>query len=106
MAVADTDTAAALEKPKQLKILLVEDNLVCQTLQHLSCPIIVAMNKIDLVPDKDKLLEFMQFVNQHLPSAQIIPLSVRKRIQIEAIEQLAKNYLPESPFYFPEHRCP
>ncbi len=79
-----------------------EDSFICKTIQDATCPIIIALNKIDLVREKDKLLAFMQHVAQELPQAQIVPMSVRKRLQVDEIEKCCNSYLPESPFYFPE----
>lgn len=79
-----------------------EDDHICKTLQNAQCPIIVALNKIDLVPDKEALLSFIEKIAQLLPTARIIPLSVKKRVQIDELENLCQRYLPPSPFYFPE----
>lgn len=79
-----------------------EDEYVCQLLQKLDCPIIIAINKIDLVPDKALLLAFMQKISAFLPKAEIVPLSVRKRMNVDEIEKLITGLLPESVFYFPE----
>lgn len=79
-----------------------EDQHVCEILQKLSCPIIVALNKVDLVAEKERILPFVQQLSGMLPQAQIVPISVKKHIQLEKIESLCKSFLPESVFYFPE----
>ncbi|MBN9287094.1 MAG: GTPase Era [Gammaproteobacteria bacterium 39-13] len=79
-----------------------EDEHICKTLKNTQCPLIVALNKIDLVPDKGALLSFIEKISQLLPTAQIMPLSVKKQIQVNELENLCRSYLPASPFYFPE----
>lgn len=79
-----------------------EDEHISKTLQNAQCPVIIALNKIDLVSDKETLLAFIQKISQILPKAQIMPISVRKRIQVAELEKLCRGYLPQSVFYFPE----
>lgn len=81
-----------------------EDNLVCQMLKNETCPIIVALNKVDLVPNKQELLFFIQKLNDYLPQAQIVPISAKKGIQLDIIEQSVTNLLPLSSFYFPREQ--
>jgi GTP-binding protein Era len=79
-----------------------EDSYICKMLVNSPCPVILALNKIDLVREKAQLLAFIEKVSKELPQAQIVPLSVRKRQQVDEIEKLCLKYLPLSPFYFPE----
>ena len=78
-----------------------EDEAVCRLLQTVSAPCIVAVNKIDRVQDKSDLLAFMQMISTELPQAQIIPISAKKRIQIDVLEARIQTYLPPSEFYYP-----
>jgi GTP-binding protein Era len=79
-----------------------EDEYVCKVLQNIECPIIIALNKIDLVPRKEELLLFIQKLSALLPHAEIVPISARKRQQIDRIAELSLSHIPPSPFYFPE----
>lgn len=78
-----------------------EDAAVCQLLQTVSAPCIIALNKIDRVMDKTALLGFMEMLAERLPSATIIPISAKKRDYIDVLETRIQSYLPESPFYYP-----
>lgn len=79
-----------------------EDEHIVKTIQNATCPVIMALNKIDLIQDKEQLLAFMQKMAQILPQAQIMPISARKRIQVSNLEKLCNDYIPLSVFYFPE----
>lgn len=78
-----------------------EDAAVCHQFKDLAQPLIVAVNKVDLVPDKTQLLAYMQMVSEKLPKAKIIPISAKKRDQISTLETTLQSYLPNSPFYYP-----
>ncbi|MGD9591997.1 MAG: GTPase Era [Candidatus Berkiella sp.] len=79
-----------------------EDEHICKSIQNATCPVIIALNKIDLVSDKAQLLSFIEKVATNLPKAQIVPISVKKRIQVKELENLCSSYIPSSVFYFPE----
>lgn len=82
-----------------------EDELVCQRLATLSCPIIVAVNKIDLLEDKQRLLPFLHKIREKLPQADFVPVSAKKQIQLLALENVVTGKLPVSEFYFPHDQC-
>jgi GTPase len=73
-----------------------EDEHVRDIIQELSCPVVIALNKVDLVPEKERLLAFIGMLNEKCPKAVIIPLSAKKGSQIEALETELKSYLPPS----------
>lgn len=79
-----------------------EDDYVCQLVKKLDCPVIVVINKIDLINEKSELLPFVKQINEHLPQARVLPISIKKRIQVHELEDLINPHLPVSPFYFPE----
>lgn len=78
-----------------------EDNYVCENIAKRKAPILVAVNKVDLVKQKDELLPFFEMIAQKLPQAKIVPVSAKKMIQLDEIEKWIDEKLLESPFYFP-----
>lgn len=78
-----------------------EDNAVLQLIQGLTCPIILAINKIDLLEDKTKLLSYIENISRKIPRAEIVPLSALDQIQTHLISEKVGMHLPPSPFYFP-----
>jgi len=79
-----------------------EDEWVAKRLQKQQCPVIIAINKIDLVPEKTQLLTFLQKLSEWFPQSQLVPISVIKKMQVQTIENLVKPHLPISPFYYEE----
>lgn len=78
-----------------------EDSYVAQLLKKLSCPVIVVPNKIDLVTPKEKLLAWINEISTQFCATEIVPISVKKHLQLDYLDKLIENYLPPSPFYFP-----
>jgi GTP-binding protein Era len=64
--------------------------------------LVLALNKVDLIPQKEMLLEMMQKTNILFPGAEIVPISATKGEGTDELFQVVLNYLPEGPSYFPE----
>lgn len=65
-------------------------------------PVLLLLNKIDLLPQKEKLLPTIEEYRQRHDFKEIIPLSARKRQGLDLLlEKLVEN-LPEGQRYFPE----
>lgn len=79
-----------------------EDELVLEKLRQVSCPVILAINKIDRVADKKALLPYLQQVSRHMDFTQIIPLSAKQGSQVVELEQAVEALLPESRPFYPE----
>lgn len=79
-----------------------EDRMVLEHLKKVSVPVLLVINKCDLVSDKERLLPHIQKLSGELHFSEIIPVSVLQGHNMEAIEQCVENYLPEGPFLFPE----
>lgn len=102
-------TAGSSFKDVDVIVLLVEamkwtdeDELVIQRLQHVSSPVVLAVNKVDLIKKKDQLLPFIEKVKSKYNFKDIIPLSAVKGDNIEDFEKLVANYLPVSEAFYSE----
>lgn len=65
-------------------------------------PIVLAINKVDLMKDKNKLLEFISELDGIRRFATIIPTSVKKTNNLKPLMQALKSFLPEQDFIFNE----
>ena len=65
-------------------------------------PVLLAINKIDRLADKSKLLPFIAQIKDEFPFAEILPLSAMTGNGAEQLLKTASGYLPESPPYFAE----
>lgn len=81
-----------------------EDELVWQKLKQVEKPIIVVINKIDLLKDKTGLLPIINKLKDKLHFAHIIPVSALHAANVSALETEIANLLPEGPSFFPEEQ--
>ncbi len=79
-----------------------EDEAVAEKLQYVSSPIILAVNKVDQVEDKESLLPHLEALSQKLKVAEIIPLSALRNTNLDRLEQLIIERLPEGQHMYPE----
>jgi len=73
-----------------------------EPLQDTSLPFYVALNKIDLIPDKSNLLYIFKHVNSNFPRAEIIPISAQKGDGTDHLLQNLVHSLPPGEFLYPE----
>ena len=78
-----------------------EASLIKEVLGGVEAPVILVMNKIDLVP-KGELLERMSCYAETYPFKEIIPISAITGDGVEQLVQLVHGMLPEGPCYFPD----
>ena len=102
-------TAAAALKDVDVVIFVVErtrwseeDQMVLERIQYVQGPVIVAINKTDRIEDKSELMPHLEWLQQQLPNAIIVPISAQHGHNLEALEQQVANHLPESEHFFPE----
>jgi GTP-binding protein Era len=79
-----------------------EDEAVAEKLQHVKSPIILAVNKVDQIEDKESLLPHLEGLSQKLNVAEIIPLSALRNTNLDRLEQLVIERLPEGQHMYPE----
>jgi GTP-binding protein Era len=79
-----------------------DDDMVLSKFEHLKCPVILAINKIDNVEDKELLLPHLEALGKRYNFKHILPMSAKKGDNVEKIRQWSQEILPESEFYFPE----
>lgn len=79
-----------------------EDELVAKRLENLECPLILAINKVDKIEQKDTLLPHLQKLGERFPQAEIIPLSALRNTNLDRLEALIVERLPEGIHLYPE----
>ena len=79
-----------------------EDEAVAQRLEQLSNPIIIAVNKVDQIDDKESLLPHLQQLSQKLQGAEIVPVSALRNTNLDRLEQLIVGRLPIGIHMYPE----
>ncbi len=79
-----------------------DDDHVLSKLQHLRCPVVLVINKIDLLNDKEELLPHIQMVAQKMNFADVLPLSAEKGTNVDKIRTMARALLPVGEHHFPD----
>ncbi|ALN20105.1 GTPase Era [Ectopseudomonas mendocina] len=79
-----------------------EDQLVLEKVQHVKCPILLAVNKADRLEDKSELLPHLNWLAEQLPQAEIVPISALQGQNLDTLEKLVGEHLPESEHFYPE----
>lgn len=65
-------------------------------------PVVLVVNKLDLVADRSSLLPFLQTMAGQFKFAEIVPLSAEKPKDAERLPAILKPYLPEGEPWFAE----
>jgi len=81
-----------------------EDEFVLELLGNLQTPVILAINKIDKIRNKVKLLPFMEMVSKTGKFVDVIPMSASKRINMQELEQSVFSRLPRAAAEYPEEQ--
>lgn len=79
-----------------------EDEAVARQLDHVESPIILAVNKVDQIDDKETLLPHIQYLSEKLSPIDIVPLSALRNVNLDRLEKIIIKHLPEAAHLFPE----
>ena len=79
-----------------------EDDAVLKEVKKADAPVLVAVNKIDRLEDKQALLPYLQSLGERLNFLQVIPVSATRGQQVEDLEQALLGALPEGDNIFPD----
>ena len=79
-----------------------EDEDVLKRLRSCRAPVMALLNKVDLVQPKETLLEALASMSARHDFVEILPISARKRDNLDKLLELIPGFLPESPFLFPD----
>jgi GTP-binding protein Era len=61
---------------------------------------ILAINKIDLIKDKSKLLKIIEDYDSYKRFQHIVPISVKKKLSLIELQNLIRDFLPEQDFIY------
>jgi len=78
------------------------DEVIFKKLEQAGLPVILAVNKVDKVKDKDAILTFFDEAQHRFPFEHLIPISALKRTNLDQLESLIMTLLPTSDLIYPE----
>lgn len=77
------------------------DALVADLLKEVSATLILVINKLDLLKERANLLPYINNLKEKLPFAEIVPLSARRRKDVDLLESKIVAVLPSGEPLFP-----
>ncbi len=78
-----------------------EDESVAHQLSKLSIPVVLVINKLDLVNNKAALLPHITQITQTWAFDEVIPISAQAGKHVDVVENVLIKKMPESPLFFP-----
>jgi GTP-binding protein Era len=80
----------------------VEDRRALDVAIKTGTPVVLVLTKVDLLPDKGKLLPLIETYKRLHDFAEYVPVSATKRIGLDELRKVILDRLPEGPAYCPE----
>jgi GTPase len=79
-----------------------EDDMVLQAVSQQRAPVVLVVNKVDFLKEKEELLPYLQEVSSRFKFDQIVPISAKTGNNVERLEKLIESYIPENQHFYPE----
>ena len=77
------------------------DIRVLDLLKQIKAPVLLAINKIDLIKVKSEFLPHIKMLSSLFQFDEIVPISASTGYNLDSLTKLVSSLLPESPFLFP-----
>lgn len=78
------------------------EQYILERLQATERPVILAINKLDLLEDKEQLLPIITGYNGRYSFAATVPISAKEENNLDGLLAEIKKHLPKGPQYYPE----
>lgn len=79
-----------------------EDEAVARRLENSEIPVLIALNKVDQLDDKESILPQIEQLMERVGACEIVPISALRGNNLDALEREIVKRLPESDHFFPE----
>ncbi|MDG6896983.1 GTPase Era [Actinobacillus delphinicola] len=79
-----------------------DDEMVLNKLRQVKTPVVLAVNKIDNIKNKDELLPFLTEMSQKFPFKDIVPISAQRGKNIDVLEKIVRESLRKGIHHYPE----
>ncbi len=78
------------------------DDKIFKKLERAGLPVILAVNKVDTVKDKEAMMVFFAEAMQRYPFQEVMPISALKGVNLDTLEKVLFDLLPEGGLIYPE----
>ena len=79
-----------------------EDQAIIEKLKSVKCPVVLVINKTDMLADKKQLLPIIEKLSALHDFVDIIPVSALHGSNIETIEKKVSTFLPQNEHIYPD----
>ena len=79
-----------------------DDEMVLNKLRQAKAPVVLAINKIDNVKNKDELLPFINEITAKFDFKEIVPISAQRGNNVHNLQKIVRNSLKKGIHHFPE----
>lgn len=76
------------------------DEPALEVARQADCPVILAINKVDRLKVRDRLLPLIEAMQKRYTFAEIVPLSAQNGENVPVLENILLRLLPEHPAYY------
>jgi GTP-binding protein Era len=97
--ISDVDVVVFIVEPERWTE---DDELVLEHIKNTNKPVILFVNKIDQIKDKEKLLPFLEVLSAKHNFQHLIPGAALQGDQVNELKKLLISYMPEGDFVYPE----
>lgn len=79
-----------------------DDEMALHRVKNADVPVVLAINKVDTVADKENLLPLIDKLSKIITFKDIIPVSALRGTNLHILKQIIKDSLPEGDHLFPD----
>jgi len=79
-----------------------DDEMVLNKLRNAKAPVVLAINKVDNIKNKDDLLPFITDLGSKFDFAHIVPISAQRGNNVHQLEKIVRQSLRKGVHHFPE----
>ncbi|MFT4798202.1 MAG: GTP-binding protein Era [Candidatus Azotimanducaceae bacterium] len=79
-----------------------DDEIAAETVRRHKDHLIIAINKVDLVKDKQQLLPYLAQLQSKFPGAELVPIAAEQGENVDRLESLIESKLPSGDALFPD----
>ncbi|WP_440163271.1 GTPase Era [Actinobacillus pleuropneumoniae] len=79
-----------------------DDEMVLNKLRATKAPVVLAINKVDNIKEKDELLPHITELSQKFDFAEILPISAQRGKNVHILQKIVRKSLREGGHHFPE----
>jgi GTP-binding protein Era len=79
-----------------------DDEMVLTKLQKSNFPVVLCVNKVDVVQDRNEVMMHMQEVSSKMDFVDVVPISAKHGKNIDVLRKHVREHLPKATHHFPE----